>query len=75
MSYQRIVAKFGTGLLTSGTDHLDLQIMTNLVKQVAQLYHQGKEIVIVSSGAIAAGRQKIKGVPERKNTPFSGTVC
>ena len=70
MSYQRIVAKFGTSLLTSGTDHLDLPIMANLVKQVAQLHHQGKEIVIVSSGAIAAGRQKIKGVQERKSTPF-----
>ncbi|HUV46298.1 MAG TPA: glutamate 5-kinase, partial [Dehalococcoidia bacterium] len=70
MSYHRIVVKFGTSLLTSGTDHLDLPVMTNLVQQVAQLHRQGKEIIIVSSGAIAAGREKLKGISERKNTPF-----
>jgi len=75
MSYRRIVAKFGTSLLTSGTDHLDLQIMANLVKQVTQLYHQGKEIMIVSSGAIAAGRQKLRVVPEKKNTPFKQVLA
>ena len=70
MSYRRIVAKFGTSLLTSGTDHVDLQVMSSLVGQIAQLHSQGKEIVIISSGAIASGRQKLKKVPERKNTPF-----
>ena len=68
MAYQRIVAKFGTSFLTSGTDHLDLQVMSSLVEQIARLHRQGKEIVIVSSGAVASGRQKLKKVPERKNT-------
>jgi glutamate 5-kinase len=70
MSYRRIVAKFGTNLLTSGTDHLDLQVMSSLVGQIARLHGQGKEIVIISSGAIASGRHKLSKVPERKNTPF-----
>jgi glutamate 5-kinase len=70
MTYRRIVAKFGTNLLTSGTDHLDMQVMSSLVEQIARLRSQGNEIVIVSSGAIASGRQKLKGVQERKNTPF-----
>jgi len=75
MSYHRIVVKFGTSLLTSGTDHLDLPVMTNLVQQVAQLHRQGKEIIIVSSGAIAAGREKLKGIPERKSTPFKQVLA
>jgi len=75
MSYHRIVAKFGTGLLTSGTDHLDLQVMSSLVEQIAQLHRQGKEIIIISSGAIASGRQKLKKVPERKNTPFKQVLA
>jgi len=75
MSYHRIVAKFGTSLLTSGTDHLDLQVMSNLVEQIARLHGQGKEIVIISSGAIASGRQKLKQVPERKNTPFKQVLA
>jgi glutamate 5-kinase len=75
MSYHRIVAKFGTGLLTSGGDHLDLQVMSSLVEQIARLHRQGKEIVIISSGAIASGRQKLKRVPERKSTPFKQVLA
>jgi glutamate 5-kinase len=75
MPYHRIVAKFGTSLLTSGTDHLDLQVMANLVEQVARLHGQGKEIIIISSGAIASGREKLKKVPERKNTPFKQVLA
>jgi len=75
MSYRRIVAKFGTSLLTSGTDHLDLQVMSSLVEQIARLHGQGKEIIIISSGAIASGRQKLKKVPERKNTPFKQVLA
>ena len=75
MSYHRIVVKFGTSLLTSGTGHLDLPVMANLVRQVAQLHRQGKEIIIVSSGAIAAGRQKLRGIPEHKSTPFKQVLA
>jgi glutamate 5-kinase len=70
MSYRRIVAKLGTGLLTLGSDRLDLEIMSSLVEQMARLHRQGKEIIVISSGAIASGRRRLKGVPERKNTPF-----
>jgi glutamate 5-kinase len=75
MTYRRIVTKFGTGLLTSGTDHLDLQIMSSLAEQIARLHSQGKEIVLISSGAIASGRQKLKKIPERKNTPFKQVLA
>jgi len=75
MAYRRIVAKFGTSLLTSGTDHLDLQVMSSLVEQITRLHRQGKQIVIISSGAIASGRQKLKEIPERKNTPFKQVMA
>ena len=67
--YHRIVAKFGTSLLTGNSDHLDQDLMSNLVAQVAELQRRGLEVLIVSSGAIAAGRYKlgltgkIKGIP------------
>ena len=67
--YHCIVAKFGTSLLTGGSDCLDQEIMSSLVAQVAQLHRQGLELIIVSSGAIASGRyklglsEKIKGIP------------
>jgi glutamate 5-kinase len=75
MTQHRVVAKFGTSLLTSDADHLDLQIMADLVQQAAQLQRQGKEIIIVSSGAIAAGREKLKGIQEHKNTPFKQVLA
>jgi len=54
------VAKFGSGLLTGGSDRLDEEVMSKLVSQVAELHHQGLELVIVSSGAIASGRHKLE---------------
>ncbi|MCK4964361.1 MAG: glutamate 5-kinase, partial [Dehalococcoidia bacterium] len=57
--YKRIVAKFGTNLLTAGTEHLDLEVMATLVGQVARLHRQWREVIIVSSGAIAGGRQQL----------------
>lgn len=72
LPYHRIVVKFGTNLLTGGSDHLDQGIMSQLVNQVAQLHKQGLELLIVSSGAIAAGRhilgltKKLKGIPYKQ---------
>jgi glutamate 5-kinase len=75
MSYHRMVVKLGTRLLTSGTDHLDLSLMAKLVEQIAGLHHRGREIIIVSSGAVAAGRQGLKGALEHKNTPFKQVLA
>ena len=59
ITYRRVVAKFGTSLLTAGTNHLNIERMTDLVGQIARLHHQGVEVVIVTSGAIASGREKL----------------
>lgn len=75
MLYQRVVAKFGTNLLTGGTDRLDLEVMASLVGQIAQLHRQGQEVIVVSSGAIAAGRQKLGLVKERKDIPFKQVLA
>jgi len=64
------VAKFGTSLLTGGSDHLNQEIMSNLVTQVAQLHKQGLELLIVSSGAIAIGRHKLGLTKKLKGLPF-----
>lgn len=75
MLYQRIVAKFGTNLLTGGTGRLESNIMSSLAGQVAQLHQQGHEIIIVSSGAVAAGRQKLGLTKERKDVPFKQVLA
>ena len=74
-TYHRIVAKFGTSLLTGGSDHLNQDIMSNLVTQVAQLHKQGMELLIVSSGAIAAGRHKLGLTKKLRGIPFKQVLA
>ncbi len=75
VAYQRIVAKFGTGLLTGGKERLNERVMSGLAGQLAQLHTQGTEIVIVSSGAIASGRQKLGLTKELKDVPFKQVLA
>jgi glutamate 5-kinase len=56
-SYRSIVIKLGTSTLTAGTATLSPARMVELVRQVAQLHAQSRQVVLVSSGAIAAGRE------------------
>ena len=50
-----MVIKLGTGVLTDARNHPDLNQMETLVSQLVALRKLGKEIVIVSSGAVGAG--------------------
>ena len=56
---QRIVIKVGTSTLTAGTTHLNRQRMLEVVQQIALLQQQGHEMILVSSGAQAAGRERL----------------
>src|SRR6185295_12334731 len=51
----RIVVKLGTGVLTDAKKQPDLAQLEQLVNQVAQQRAAGREIVLVSSGAVGAG--------------------
>ena len=51
----QIVIKFGTGILTNARNLPDLKQIEQLVNQVAALHRTGKEVIVVSSGAVGAG--------------------
>jgi glutamate 5-kinase len=70
LRYRRIVAKFGSNVLTAGTDRLSTEVMAGLTSQVAALHAMGAEIIVVTSAAIAAGRYRLHGRKERKDMPF-----
>ncbi len=55
LRYRRIVVKAGTGALT-GPSGLDSEVMADLVRQVCQVRDASGEVLLVTSGAIAAGR-------------------
>ncbi len=59
LKYRRVVVKLGTSVLTGGTKRLDRAHMIELVRQCVALHREGRDVIIVSSGAIAAGREKL----------------
>ena len=75
LAYRRIVVKLGTSLLTGGSHQLNQEVMANLAGQIARLHEQGVETVIVSSGAIAAGRHKLGLTRTIKGIPFKQVLA
>lgn len=68
--WQRPVLKFGTSTLTSGTRQISLARLGDFVEQVVALRLAGLQPVVVSSGAIAAGRQRLGFPRDRKDVSF-----
>ena len=62
--YQRIAVKVGSNVLTQADGMLDITRMTQLVDQINQLRNRGIEIILISSGAVAAGKSVVE--PNRK---------
>ncbi|WP_432650032.1 glutamate 5-kinase [Huintestinicola sp.] len=67
---KRIVIKVGTTTLTHKTGRLNIRRMERLVKTLADIQNSGREIILVSSGAIGLGMSKM-GLRERPtDTPM-----
>lgn len=55
----RLVVKVGSALVTNNGAGLDLAAIHEWARQIAELRHNGKQVVLVSSGAIACGMQRL----------------
>ena len=55
---KRVVVKVGTSTLTHATGQLNLRRIETIVKVLSDLKNGGKEIILVSSGAVSAGIAK-----------------
>ena len=72
---QRIVIKIGSSSLThSETNRINLLKMEKLVRILTDLRNQGKDIILVSSGAIAVGREAL-GIQERPKQKEVKQAC
>jgi len=58
--YKRIAVKIGSNVLTQKDGTLDIERMSALVNQVSDLQKAGVEIILISSGAVAAGRSEVR---------------
>ena len=56
----RIVVKIGTSVLTKSDGSLDKKYMDSIARQINELIKKGKQIIIVSSGAIGSGVKELK---------------
>lgn len=56
---RKIVVKVGTSTLTAGSKQLSSRRMLELVRQIAHLHDHGYRIILVTSGAMTAGREKL----------------
>jgi glutamate 5-kinase len=72
---QKIVIKVGSSTLThESTGNLNLSKVEKLVRILCDLHNSGKEVILVSSGAIAVGRKAL-GIMERPKTMPVKQAC
>ncbi len=72
---QRIVIKVGSSTIThKETGNVDYTKLEKLVRILTDIHNQGKEVVLVSSGAIAVGRQAI-GLKTKPRTISCKQAC
>ena len=58
---RRVVVKVGSAVLT-GAEGLDNAVLENLAGEVSFLINSGRQVILVSSGAVAAGKKRL-GLP------------
>jgi glutamate 5-kinase len=57
--YKRLVIKIGSNVLTQDNGLPDLDRIQHLVEQISAIKKQGKDVIVISSGAVASGRSSI----------------
>jgi glutamate 5-kinase len=55
---KRVVIKIGSAVLTNG-DGVNTEVIDNIARDIRYLYSLGKEVILVTSGAVAAGKKKV----------------
>jgi glutamate 5-kinase len=70
MPSRLIVVKVGTSGITTDKGELDLQEMENLASQIAQASKKGDKVVLVTSGAVAAGIAELGIASKPKDVAF-----
>jgi glutamate 5-kinase len=71
---RRLVIKVGSALVTNNGEGLDLAAINEWARQIAELRQQHKEVVLVSSGAIACGMQRL-GWSQRPSAVHELQAC
>lgn len=65
---RRVVVKVGSAILTTG-EGLDLRAVNRLADQLANLHDRGLDLILVSSGAVSAGRGLMRHLADPQGNP------
>ena len=65
---QRVVIKAGTGVVSTPDGYPSLTRMAAIVEHASDLVKQGKEVIVVTSGAVGVGKQILKKQAILKHT-------
>ena len=68
-SVKRVVIKIGSRVLTDDDGALDMAVIRRICGDISALRRQGLQVVVVSSGAIAAGRSELGIIGKPKTMP------
>ena len=71
---KRVVIKIGTSTLAHKTGRLNIRRMEKLVKVIADIQNSGREVILVSSGAIGLGMSKL-GMQKRPTETKLKQAC
>ena len=63
---RRVVVKVGSAILTAD-DGMDYDVIQNLAREISFLHNSGREVILVTSGAVAAGRKKLDYTDKNKS--------
>lgn len=74
-SFKRVIVKVGTSSINYPNGKANLYQMECLVRQLVDLSNQGKEVILVSSGAVGAGAGKLGLLGRLKNIPLKQAVA
>ncbi|MBO5100312.1 MAG: glutamate 5-kinase [Treponema sp.] len=72
---RKIVIKIGSNTLSMPDGTQNIEFMANFAKQCSELIKQGKQIVLVSSGAQVSGVSTIKEWARKKDVHFRQALC
>src|SRR5438094_4181173 len=70
----RIVVKLGTNVIMRADGKVALGLLCGLVEQIAALREQGLEVLVVSSGAVGLGAERL-GLAERPTAVEQVQAC
>ncbi|GAP20767.1 glutamate 5-kinase [Leptolinea tardivitalis] len=69
MESHRVIIKVGTSTLTAGSHRLSIPHIFDITRQIMQLKETGAQVALVTSGAIAAGREAMSMAEAPRFTP------